>query len=165
MNMTQIVILYILTKYNATIYRLRKISEEFLFAYLKTSTGTFVPVLNKLEKDGFVKHNEKMSDGVLLSKIYEITPEGKKYLAKLLLEFQSSNPYHVLNEVKIALYCSDILSLSELIQFKENILNVLELYKVKLEKGLENQYVELNELQKNTVKVTLEEVENLKKLL
>ena len=61
--MTQIVILYILTKYNATIYRLRKISEEFLFAYLKTSTGTFVPVLNKLEKDGFVKHNEKMSDG------------------------------------------------------------------------------------------------------
>ena len=67
--------------------------------------------------------------------------------------------------MKIALYCSDILSLSELIQFKENILNVLELYKVKLEKGLENQYVELNELQKNTVKVTLEEVENLKKLL
>ena len=163
--MIEIVILYILSKYDATIYRVGKLIDELFFAYLKTSTGTINPALNRLEKMGCVEHHDKMSDGGMLSKIYSITPAGKKHLNFLLLSFSSQNPYHVLNEVKIALSCADVLSINELIEFKENLLNNIELYKIKLENGLKNEYINLNETAKKTVLTTLEDVNGIMKLL
>ena len=163
--MIEIVILYILNKYDATIYRVSKIIDEFFFAYLKSSTGTINPALNRLERMGCVTHSEKMSEGGMLSKIYSITPTGKKHLVELLQAHTFSNPYHSLNEAKILLYCSDVLSINELISFKENLLNNIELYKIKLERGLENEYIALNDIQKKTVKITLDEIDGLIKLL
>ncbi|MBQ8634602.1 PadR family transcriptional regulator [bacterium] len=163
--MIEIVILYILNKYDATIYRILKIMEEFFFAFLKSSTGTINPALNRLEKLGCVIHSEKMSEGGMLSKIYSITPTGKKHLIDSMQSYTFANPYHLPNEAKILLYCSDVLSINELISFKENLLNNLELYKIKLEHGLENEYISLNEIQKKTVKITLEEIDGLIKLL
>lgn len=163
--MTEIVILYILNKYDATIYRITKIIDEFFFAFLKSSTGTVNPALKKLENMGCVECQNKMSEGGMLSKTYSITSTGKKHLCQLLLAFESKNPYHVVNEAKIALYCSDILSINELNEFKHNLLNNLELHKIKLEKGLKNDYIALNEIQKNIVKTTIAEVEKLIGLL
>lgn len=163
--MIEIVILYILNKYDATIYRVSKIIDELFFGYLKSSTGTLNPALKRLEKMGCVEFLEKMSDGGMLSKIYSITSEGKKHLIDLLQTYTLSNPYHVLNETKVLLYCSDVLSINELIAFKENLLNNLELYKIKLENGLKNEYITLNDIQKNTVKITLDEVNGLIGLL
>lgn len=163
--MIEIVILYILNKYDATIYRVSKIIDELFFGYLKSSTGTLNPALKRLEKMGCVEFLEKMSDGGMLSKIYSITSEGKKHLTDLLQTYTLSNPYHVLNETKVLLYCSDVLSINELIAFKENLLNNLELYKFKLENGLKNEYITLNDIQKNTVKITLDEVNGLIDLL
>jgi len=163
--MFEIVILYILNKYDATIYRISKIIDEFFFAYLKSSLGTVNPAVKRLEKIGCVEYSEKMTNGGMLSKTYSITPTGKKHLIDMLLTFECSNPYHIINETKIMLYCSDVLSINETIEFKENLKNILELQKIKLEKGLDNQYIELNELQKNTVKITLNEIEELLKLL
>ena len=48
-----------------------------------------------------------------------------------------------------------------IISFKENLLNNLELYKIKLEKGLENEYITLNEKQKEVIKISLNEVNKL----
>lgn len=163
--MIEAVILYILNKYDATIYRVAKIIDEFFFAYLKSSSGTINPALKRLEKLGCVEYKEKMSDGGMLSKIYSITPEGKKHLKELLLSFNSVNPYHVVNEANIAIYCSDILSVSEYNEFKENMLNNLELYKIRLEKGLKNEYITLKENQKQTIEAVLEHIEKLKRLL
>lgn len=163
--MYEIAILYILNKYDATIYRVSKIIDEYFFAYLKSSLGTVNPCLKRLEKAGCVTSVDRMSDGGMLSKIYSITPEGKNHLKDLLLSFKSQNPYHVLNEVKIALYCSDVLSINETIEFKENLLNILELHKIKLEKGLKSEYISMNALQKQTVEFTLQETENLIKIL
>ena len=106
---------------------------------------------------GCVVYSEKMSDGGMLSKIYSITSAGKKHLADLLQTYTLQNPYYVINDAKVLLYCSDFLSVSELMAFKENLLNNLELYKIKLERGLENEYISLNELQKKLVKATLDE--------
>lgn len=163
--MFEIVILYILNKYDATIYRLTKIADELFFAFLKSSTGTVNPALKRLEKIGCVEYVEKMTDGGMLSKTYSITKEGRKHLVDLLLTFRSENPYHVINEAKVAIYCSDVLSVSEYVGFKNNILNVLELHKIKLERGLKNEYINLSEIQKRTIEITLEELEKLIKAL
>ena len=106
-----------------------------------------------------------MTDGGMLSKMYSITPTGKKHLKELLVSIEEKNPYHIINTAKIALYCSEVLSINELIEFKENLLNMLELHKIKLEKGLDNSYISLNDLQKQTVEITLKETESLIKLL
>jgi len=119
--MIEIVILYILNKYDATIYRIGKIMEEFFFAYLKSSTGTLSPALKRLEKMGCVECQEKMTDGGMLSKVFSITSAGKKHLCETLQMLEFNNPYHVLNDIKIALYCSEVLSVNELISFKENL--------------------------------------------
>ena len=163
--MIEIVILYVLNKYDATIYRLGKMIDELFFGYLKTSTGTINPALKRLEKLSCVEYSEKMSEGGMLSKIYSITPAGKKHLAQLLQRIEFNNPYHITNDAKIALYCSDVLSINELLSFKNNLRNYLELYKIKLERGLENEYISLTQIQKQTVKITLEEINGLIDLL
>lgn len=163
--MIEIVILYVLNKYDSTIYKVGKIIDELFFGYLKTSTGTINPALKRLEKMGCVECEEKMSDGGMLSKIYSITSGGKKHLTEELQRIELANPYHIINDAKIALYCSDILSINETLAFKENLLNQLELHKIKLERGLKNEYIQLTDTQKKTVEITLDEVNGLIKLL
>ncbi len=163
--MIEIIILYILNKYDLTIYRLSKTIDEYFFAYIKTSSGTIIPALKRLEKISCVEFSEKMTDGGMLSKTYSITKLGKKHLCDLLLSYKNKNPYHTLNEAKILLFCSSVLSVSELIEFKQNLLNHLELYKIKLEKGLKNDYITLDEIQKRTVNITINELSELIKLL
>ena len=131
--MIEIVILYILNKYDATIYKIAKITDELFFAYLKSSQGTINPALKRLEKIGCVEYSTKMSDGGMMSKTYSITQTGKKHLSDLMLSFSDKNPYHIINEAKILLYCSDVLSVNELIEFKQNLSNLLQLHKIKLE--------------------------------
>ena len=159
--MIDVIILYILNRYDSSIYRIKKIADEFFFAYTKTSIGTINPALKRLHNSGCVEFRETMSDGGMKTKTYSITPTGKKHLVTLLLAFDSKNPYKILNDIKIALYCSDVLSINETLEFKENLRNYLDLYKIQLERGLKNEYITLNELQKNTVKITLKEVEEL----
>lgn len=163
--MIDIAILYILSKYDSTTYKLAKIINELFFAYLKSSFGTINPALKRLEKLKCVEFSEKMTDGGMLSKIYSITPTGKKHLSDLMLSFKEDNAYHIVNEAKILLYCSDFLSVNELIEFKENLLNILTLYKIKLENGLKNEYMPLNSTQKQSIEITLCEVEKLIKLI
>lgn len=163
--MIEAVILYVLNKYDATIYRVARIIDELFFAYLKSSAGTINPALKRLEKLGCVQYVEKMSDGGMLSKTYSITPEGKKHLRELLLSFKELNPYHIVNTAKIAVFCSDFLSVADYNEFKENMLNNLELHKIKLQNGLKNEYINLKEIQKKSVEITLDEVEKLIKIL
>lgn len=163
--MIETAILYVLNKHDATIYRLGKIIEEYFFAYLKTSTGTISPALKRLYDLGCVEFQEKMSDGGMLSKTYQITKTGKNHLVDLLLSFESKNPSHIINNAKIALCASDVLSINELIEFKENFLNVLQLHKIKLEKGLKNEYINISQIQKKTVEITIQEIDELIKLI
>ena len=88
--MIEIVILYVLNKYDSTIYRIGKIIDEMFFAYLKTSSGTINPALKRLENMGCVEYVEKMSDGGMLSKIYSITSAGKKHLGKCTYRYRRS---------------------------------------------------------------------------
>ena len=163
--MIEILILYILNKHDCTIYKIVKLIDETFFAYAKTSTGSVNPALKRLENLSCVTYKEIMTEGGMLSKIYSITKAGEKHLVSLLINYVSQNPSHILNEAKMLLYCSDILNSGELTEFKNNLRNSLELFQIKLERGLDNEYSQRNEVQKRTIELTLDETKELIKLL
>ena len=163
--MVEILILYILNKYDCTIYKVSKLIDEIFFAYTKTSLGTINPALKRLEKLSCVEFKSKMSDGGMLSKTYSITQAGKKHLINSLLTYTPTHPAHILNEAKMLIYCSNVLSVNELIEFKNNLKNPLQLYEIKLQKGLEDEYSEKDSIQKETINITLSETRELIKLL
>ncbi len=66
--MTEILILYILIKYDATIYKIKKLIEEKFFMYASPSLGAINPALKKLEELSCVEFESKMSDRGMLSK-------------------------------------------------------------------------------------------------
>mgnify|MGYP001027369074 CR=1 FL=1 len=163
--MIEIAILYILNKYDTTIYKLSKLIDEYFFAFIKTSAGTINPALKRLLDKGCVSFVERMSTGGLKTKTFSITTVGKKYLCDLLITFNQKNPNHFINEAKVVLFCSNVLSAGQLIEFKENLSNNLELNKLKLENGLKNEYITLFDLQKKLVLSSIEQIEKLIKLL
>ncbi len=163
--MAEILILYILNKYDCTIYKIIKLIDELFFAFTKTSAGTINPALKRLEKLSCVEYTSKMSEGGMLSKFYSITPAGKKHLSDLLLTYLPQNPAHILNEAKMLIYCSNVLSVNELIEFKGNLKNVLQLFEIKLERGLNDEYTQRDEIQKKTINITLDETKELIKML
>ena len=163
--MIEILILYILNKYDCTIYKIVKLIDELFFAFTKTSTGSVNPALKRLENLSCVEYKSTMTDGGMLSKTYSITKAGEKHLRDLLLTFVTQNPSHVLVEAKMLFYCSDILGDNELVEFKNNLRNSLELYQIKLERGLDDEYTQRNIIQKRTIEITLDETKELIKLL
>ena len=163
--MAEILILYILNKYDCTIYKIIKLIDELFFAFAKTSAGTINPALKRLENLFCVEYKSKMTDGGMQSKTYSITSAGQKHLRALLMNYITQNPAHILNEAKMLIYCSDILSNNELSEFKNNLKNSLQLYEIKLERGLCDEYNERNNLQKKTIEISLNETRELLKLL
>ena len=79
-QMIEILILYILTKYDCTIYKIKKLIEEKFFMYSMPSLGAVNPALKKLESLSCVEFESKMSGGGMLSKTYKI--EGVAWLDK-----------------------------------------------------------------------------------
>ena len=107
--MTEILILYILIKYDATIYKIKKLIEEKFFMYASPSLGAINPALKKLEELSCVEFESKMSDGGMLSKTYKITPFGQKYLKSIISSYKFKNKAHILNNASILVCISDIL--------------------------------------------------------
>ncbi len=163
--MSEIVILYILCRYDATIYKISKIVEELFFAFLKPSLGSLNPAVKKLEKLGCIEIEDKMSQGGMNSKICSITPYGRKYLKSLLLDFDFSNPSNLLNNARIALFCSNVLDEGEKEEFKNNIKNHLILLKAKINQGLNDPYITLDELQKKLCEQKASEIEKILDIL
>lgn len=163
--MSEIVILYILCRYDATIYKISKIMEELFFAFLKPSLGTINPAVKKLKNLGCLDIQDKMSEGGMASKLCSITPFGKKYLKTLLLELELNNPSYFFNYLKIALFCSDVLSEDEKEEFIKNIQNHLILYKGRTLNASENPYVELNEEQKKLIDLNIQEAQRILEML
>ena len=60
---------------------------------------------------------------------------------------------------------SDVLSNNKKDEFNNNIRNFLELYKIKIQNGLKNDYIQLNDIQKSTIDVTLSEIDGILKIL
>ncbi len=150
--MIDILILYILSKYDATIYKIRKLIEEKFFMFSTPSLGTINPALKRLESLSCVEFESKMSDGGMLSKTYKITAFGQKYLKNAICSFEFKNKSLVSNNVSILICVSDILDENEKDELYKNCLNTMLLLKADVNDALQNPYNMYTDTQKNIIK-------------
>lgn len=159
--MIDILILYILSKYDATIYKIRKLIEEKFFMFSSPSLGTINPALKRLESLSCVEFESKMSDGGMLSKTYKITAFGQKYLKNAITSFEFGNKSSVLNNASILICVCDILDENEKDELYKNCLNNIMLLKADINDALQNPYNMYTEAQINAIKANLVSAENL----
>ena len=121
--MTEILILYILIKYDATIYKIKKLIEEKFFMYASPSLGAINPALKKLEELSCVVLNNA-SILVCISDILD--DEDKKELIKnclnnlLILRAETvsalENPYNLYTEMQKQTIGTNLLAIEKLIE-------------------------------------------------
>ena len=107
--MTELLILYVLTSRELTMYAVLKHILDSFGAYTKPSFGAIKPALTRLEKQGFLKSRKQISDGGKVSGYYSITQDGKKELKKLILEEFSENPLQFNSTARVKLGCANCL--------------------------------------------------------
>lgn len=108
--MIELLILYVISEKEMTMYAILKHILDNFAAYTKPSFGAVKPALNRLEKDGFIRSRKAMSDGGKLSGFYSITTEGREELKKLILEKISDNPLQFHTTAAIKLSCASYLA-------------------------------------------------------
>jgi len=88
-----------------------KIESEVQFRDMRSWTGlsmsAIYKLLRKLEKEGLVNRENKISPENRLQKLYSISNEGKKFLKTKLAEL-FSQPDHTQWSIDIALYNADL---------------------------------------------------------
>ena len=159
--MIELLILYILTRREFTMYGISKGIDSKFGAYTMPSFGALKPALRRLEAGGFLNSRKMMSDGGKLSVYYSITKTGEKELKKLVLDKISINPVQFITNAKIKLACSSVLNSDERKDFYLNIkTSVLEI-KNKAEKILADEYTQKDFYQKILLDNTIVEYSNL----
>lgn len=112
-TMIELLILYVLSEKELTMYAVLKQITDAFGAYTKPSFGAIKPGLTRLEKDGFIRARKAMSDGGKLSGYYSITNEGREELKKLILSKISDNPLQFQSCCAVKLSCASYLARDE----------------------------------------------------
>lgn len=111
--MIELLILYVLSERELTMYAVLKTIVDVFGAYTQPSFGAIKPGLTRLEKDGFLRSRKAMSDGGKLSGFYSITQTGREQLKKLILEKISNNPLQFQSVSGIKIACASYLAQDE----------------------------------------------------
>jgi len=146
--MIELLILYVLTRKELTMYAVLKAIMDNFAAYTQPSFGAIKPALTRLEKEGFIRSRKAMSDGGKLSGFYSITPEGKEELKRLLLEKLSNNPLQFNSASKIKLSCASYLAKDERNELFSQVKTKALEHKYTAENTLENESNSLSFYQK-----------------
>lgn len=163
--MLELLILYILNKYDCTIYKIQKLIEDTFFVFSCPSLGAISPALKRLEASGCVEFTSVMSEGGKLSKFYKITPFGLKYLKETVSVFDFKNAAHLLNNAKICISISDVLDKEQKEKFDFVVQNRLQILKKDIENKLNDPYILYTETQKKVFNSVIGEIEELIKVL
>ena len=146
--MIEMLILYILTKREFTMYAIQKCVEAEFAPYTSPSFGALKPALRRLEEAGSITSRKMMSDGGKLSIFYSITREGKAELKRLMLEELSQNPLQFLSNARVKLSCAEVLDS----EAKEDLFLSLKMLALKFKSDAENilndEYTKLSFYQK-----------------
>ncbi len=119
--MIELLILYLLNKYQLTMYALtKKISEDFAI-YTKPGCGTIKPALVRLETKGFITSRRSISDGGRIAVYYTITPAGMEELKRLIVARTSDNPVKFLNTARVKLICASLLTPQEQVKLIDRL--------------------------------------------
>lgn len=111
--MIELLILYVLSERELTMYSVLKNIVDNFGAFTQPSFGAIKPGLTRLEKSGFIRSRKAMSDGGKLSGFYSITQEGREELKRLILEKISNNPLQFQSTAGIKLSCASYLANDE----------------------------------------------------
>lgn len=107
--MIELLILYLLNKYQLTMYGVQKKIAEVFAIYTKPGFGTIKPALVRLEEKGFIISRKTISEGGRPSVFYAITPTGMEELKRLVVARTSDNPVKFLNTARVKLICAELL--------------------------------------------------------
>ena len=159
--MIELLILYVLTKREVTMYGINKEIESEFAPYTSPSFGALKPALRRLEANGAITSRKMMSDVGKLSVFYSLTKEGRKLLKGLLLEDLSENPLQFLSNSRIKLSLAEFLDGEE----KEEMFLHLKILALKFRSEAENilndEYIKLSFYQKIVLDNTVCEYTNL----
>lgn len=111
--MIELLILYVLSDRETTMYAILKRILDNFAAYTQPSFGAIKPGLTRLEKAGFIRSRKAMSDGGKLSGFYSITQDGREELRRLILEKISNNPLQFQSIVGVKISCASYLAIDE----------------------------------------------------
>lgn len=112
--MIELLILYVLSEREMTMYAVLKHILDVFGSYTKPSFGAIKPALTRLEKSGFIRSRKAMSDGGKLSGFYSITQDGREELKRLILEKVSNNPLQFHSTASIKISCASYLAKDEI---------------------------------------------------
>ncbi len=159
--MIELLILYVLSERELTMYAVLKHILDNFASYTQPSFGAIKPALTRLEKADFVRSRKAMSDGGKLSGFYSITPEGKEELKKLLLEKISNNPLQFQSVVRIKLSCASYLEKDERKELFFQLKSKAQEHKITAENILNNNQNSLNFYQRIILDNSICEYKNL----
>ncbi len=159
--MIELLILYILTKREYTMYAISKEIEALFGVYTKPSFGAIKPALKNLENNGFLTYRKSMSDGGKLSKYYSITKEGEKELKILVKKELSNNPVQFISNAKIKLSMADLISKEEKEELFLHLKTLALSFKQESEKILNDEYTDKNFYQRILLDSTSVQYANL----
>lgn len=163
--MIELLILYVLSSRELTMYAVLKHIMDNFAAYTQPSFGAIKPALTRLEKEGFIKSRKAMSDGGKLSGFYSITAEGKEELKKLILEKVSNNPLQFNSNAKIKLSCASYLAKDKRAELFFSIKSKALEHKFTAENTLNNEYHSLSFYQRILLDNAIVEYKNFVSLI
>lgn len=158
--MIELMILFILSKREFTMYSIHKLILENFGAFSRPSFGAIKPALKRLEKNGHIQSRKMMSDGGKLSVFYSITRNGLEELRRLILEKLSENPLQFLSNAKVKLSCASYLSNEECTDLFFHIKSMAMQHKFNAENIINNEYNQLNFYQRIILDNTICEYSN-----
>lgn len=137
--MIELLILYVLSEREMTMYGILKHILDFFGAFTQPSFGAIKPALTRLEKSGFIQSRKAMSEGGKLSGFYLIKPTGREELKRLLLEKVSDNPLQFHSAASIKIACASYLSKDEIKELFYHLKMKAQEHKFKAENTLNNE--------------------------
>ncbi|MBR6099371.1 PadR family transcriptional regulator [bacterium] len=146
--MIELLILYVLTRREFTMYGISKEIEGRFDVYTRPSFGALKPALRKLISGGFIDARKSMSEGGKLSVYYSITNDGEKELKKLIKKELSTNPVQFIANAKIKLSAADKLNKEERAELFLHLKTLAISFKNSAENILNDEYTEKNFYQK-----------------
>lgn len=159
--MIELLILYIISKREFTMYAIQKGIENEFSSFTRPSFGALKPALRRLEFNGFIATRKMMSDGGKLSVYYSITKNGEKELRRLILEKLSDNPLQFASNARIKLSLADFLDIEEKKELFFDIKSLAAGFKNSAENILNDDYTSKNFYQKILLDNTICEYSNL----
>lgn len=142
--MIELLILYVLTRREFTMYGISKEIGSRFDVYTRPSFGALKPALRKLISDGFLDARKSMSEGGKLSVYYSLTKDGEQELRRLIQTKLTSNPLQFISNAKIKLSMADLLTKEERSELFLHIKTLAAEFKLAAERILNDEYTEKN---------------------